>query len=1131
MSQFECKTCGELNGADLMMKHLASTRHKTIVDIVNGEEVACEECQNNNIHHLQIIRFGGEDISLLCSSCSNKLFNDSERPSTCYSMSNGSLLNYWDKYIKVRDCCCDQCGNESRLNVNEAKKVLCDGCLSKKPNATGYISESTGRFLYFYLGIRETSNAKKFKKKGGRRVGRGRGKGRGGKKRMPKRDTKANDQKPMTILEKMAQAAFENKKNNSTIESNSNVDLKSFKGFKATGSDTNLESRNVKKNSKDNNKFNSKPSGTSRANGKTNKTQRNRTNPKVSQEKFSSQSTGSVRNKERTSNNNSGKVSNTKSFASSKTNGIKKVVNKSGGPRIEGATIDITSNKTKTTIAKTSTSKGKSMNQKEDTEATKKNKPNDKKSKENKIIDIKLKNNERDNSKIKKNQVNNDKAKDNKPKGKKLSGIKQNDHKSKPSKSNDSKKSNKISASKNAKRPEVKVNEKNSSVEENDVITMEEGIHLSKFTKFEPKLTYPDLKSYLNEFSYALFQEQKLENRFINDFQILWPAKDRENVFVVKIQKDNKELEGILPPNLAAKGRSVFNERQPLLLSNSGETDVWYTFIKELEMKRNTYTLLLELLPWNSLPLPIKLGPGSLKLLPVSAQTSRILFAMTRLKNPKFIELLLGNEKVKEFKFDNRLKFTKKTLNDSQKEAVEHVLNNKVTMIQGPPGTGKTSTIEEIILQLIDNFNSFPILCVAASNIAIDNIAEKILESKPEIKIIRILSDSKERQYNMSHPLGAICLHNMIDRQLPAEFKEIYDKRIHGEPLSKRKDTKLYAEVTKLTNKLVSQAQIIFTTNITAGGRQLKSIKELPVVIMDESTQSSEVSTLVPLSLPGIKNFVFVGDEKQLSSFNNVPQLEMSLFERVLFNGSYENPMMLDTQYRMHPQISEFPIQEFYNGKLKNGVTADDKAYPGINKPLLFYRCDRGYERKVRNVKKQMSGFTYVNESECDAILEIVYKLILEKHVKLEEIGIITPYSAQRDLLSTRLINDPLVNPRKLELLQERDEDEFLNSQSMGYDTQSHVVNIINGLQIATVDSFQGHEKNFIIFSCVRNNKEQKIGFLGDKRRLNVALTRAKNGLFLVGNDKFLGKGNPLWTRYINYLNTSNVIFSNLNEL
>lgn len=150
----------------------------------------------------------------------------------------------------------------------------------------------------------------------------------------------------------------------------------------------------------------------------------------------------------------------------------------------------------------------------------------------------------------------------------------------------------------------------------------------------------------------------------------------------------------------------------------------------------------------------------------------------------------------------------------------------------------------------------------------------------------------------------------------------------------------------------------------------------------------------------------------------------------------------------------------------------------------------------------------------------------MEKNVKLEDIGIITPYSSQRDLLSQMFVKDAVVNPLGKGMLQETDEAEFLNSRRN--DIQSHTVNIINGLHVATVDSFQGHEKNFIIFSCVRNNAENKIGFLRDRRRLNVALTRAKNGLIVVGNKEVLKRGDHLWRDFVQYLEEQEVVFDSL---
>ncbi|SCU90404.1 LADA_0F03818g1_1 [Lachancea dasiensis] len=661
----------------------------------------------------------------------------------------------------------------------------------------------------------------------------------------------------------------------------------------------------------------------------------------------------------------------------------------------------------------------------------------------------------------------------------------------------------------------------------------EEGEPLKRFTKYVPKKSYPNLEDYFNEFSFALFLEERLENDFLQDFEITWPKSSQEKALVVQMKSDSEEVKKLLPPHLVKLGRLPFTNQQPLMLTNQDESSVWYTYVRELDSKKNRITILLELYSWNKVPLPIREGNKHFKLLPCSAQVNRIMFAMTRVQNPKFIKLLLGQERIKQLNFNNRLQFTKETFNDSQKAAIQHVLNNSVTVLQGPPGTGKTSTIEEIILQVMNSFHTLPILCVAASNIAIDNIAEKFMVNRPDIKILRILSQSKEAQYNNDHMLGKICLHNIVYEQLPTDMKDNISKLRSGVPglVSKNQYNKLLTTQNAISDRHVAQAQIIFTTNIASGGRQLKAIKELPVVIMDESTQSSEVSTLVPLSLPGIKRFVFVGDEKQLSSFSNVPQLEMSLFERILTNGTYEQPHMLDTQYRMHPAISEFPIKTFYNGMLKDGVSAEQKSWPGIAHPLFFYNCNAGPESKVFNSKRGMRGFTYNNKHEAQAILTILHKLIMDKKVNRAEIGIITPYSSQRDLISDLLVKDPIVNPTGKAMEQEMDKDDVLGGgESPGGSGNKVTINIVNGVFVATVDSFQGHEKQFVLFSCVRSNNENKIGFVKDRRRMNVALTRAKNGLVVVGSKDVLRQGDALWSDYVEYLETKGLVFDALDE-
>ena len=1134
-AEFKCTTCNYSSPAESTMKHLGSVRHKTVVDSTHDEMVCCEECSNNNIHQLQIVRFGGDDMVLLCDPCYNKLYKGIERPSSAYSLKNGTILTFWDRYRKVRDCICSKCHNDVDLMVDQNSNVFCKDCIKiLKKDPKNFVSEDSGKFVYYLLKIKEPKGNNKQGRKFSRRKGRSK-KGRPGNKsgkksRSPsKSNTKDSDKNstknqndPKGVLKKINATMYQNRKENTRIESTTNLSLRSFSGFKAVTSDTNLAAtieqnldRNITRNksatnlsaSNNSNKHISmsmhnlnKPGELMKALSTTDLRQKNKQTPK--------------RNKNANTNRDERKKDNKN--ANSKKENVK-------------------NDKSKKNDIKNANSKKENVNP--DNSKKENNRQNLRNSSEKKELTPELL--------------------------KKVSSCGENsgwevswDASPSPAltvtttgspPTSSKKKNNKKIKSKNettstptqVREPTpVKKNNKVAGKTKKSDDLIEEGIQNRKFSRFTPKLTFPDLKTYLDTFSQAIFLEQKLENEFLEDFEISWPNNIKERVFLVDFKsKNNDELKRLILPHMADKTKNPFNERQPLMLSTVDESLVWYTFVKEVKEERNRIRLLLELFPWNKMNLPTKIGSEHMKLLPVSVQASRIIFAMTRVTNPKFIDLLLGNKKLKPIYFNNRLKFSKETLNKSQRNAIEYVLNNPVTVIQGPPGTGKTSTIEELIHQIITNFHSFPILCVAASNIAIDNIAEKFIDNKDGIKVIRILSDRKESEYNLSHPLGKVCLHNIVYDMLPADLKRDEELlRSRGKSaLSPKNEKRLYMAKSTLVNKIIAQAQIICTTNITAGGRQLKSVKEIPTVIMDESTQSSEATTLVPLSLPGIKSFLFVGDEKQLSSFSNIPQLEMSLFERILLNKTCGDPQMLDTQYRMHPQISEFSIHHVYNDKLLDGVTKKQKQWPGINYPLFFYQCDLGYEERAFNEPRPGSnnggGFSYNNKYECEAILEIIYKLITEKKVDLSQIGIITAYSAQRDLLSEILLKDPIINPLNKAMIRETDEDEFLNKNDYpGHNLQSHVVNIVNRLQIATVDSFQGHEKEFIIFSCVRNNADNKIGFLSDKRRLNVALTRAKNGLIIVGNKTVLESGKTIWTDFIKFLEKKELIFDDLNS-
>ncbi|CCH42205.1 Regulator of nonsense transcripts 1 [Wickerhamomyces ciferrii] len=344
-----------------------------------------------------------------------------------------------------------------------------------------------------------------------------------------------------------------------------------------------------------------------------------------------------------------------------------------------------------------------------------------------------------------------------------------------------------------------------------------------------------------------------------------------------------------------------------------------------------------------------------------------------------------------------------------------------------------------------------------------------------------------------------------------------YGKKLIG----KEEYKKLMKAQGKLISKLVPKAEVVLATSVTAGGYQVKELEEIPVVIMDESTQSTEACSLIPLSAYEAQKFVFVGDEKQLSSFSEIPYLEQSLFERILKNGTYKNPHMLNVQYRMHPMISQFPIKRFYKGLLTDGVTEEERTFENT-KPLTFIDYGKVHqESKVMNSSKSdvNRGYTFQNKGEAQMILRTLKDLVIMKDVSRRNIGIVTPYSAQRNLVAEMVQRDHLINPKN-ERIQEEIDDDF----SISSNKRPASIKTICGIMVSSIDAFQGREKDFIIFSCVRSNPQNNIGFVKDARRLNVALTRAKYGLILVGNKSCMQNGDTLWKDLIHHFESKNCV-------
>ncbi|GAB1220557.1 hypothetical protein ENUP19_0055G0001 [Entamoeba nuttalli] len=256
--------------------------------------------------------------------------------------------------------------------------------------------------------------------------------------------------------------------------------------------------------------------------------------------------------------------------------------------------------------------------------------------------------------------------------------------------------------------------------------------------------------------------------------------------------------------------------------------------------------------------------------------------------------------------------------------------------------------------------------------------------------------------------------------------------------------------------------------------------------IVDEAAQSLEPETLA--GIINVRKAVLIGDIQQLqptclSTEAREAGFQKSMFERFMANTQIKRTM-LKTQYRMHPAISEFSNKMFYSSKLENGVSSEDRFddriinfFPDYTNPIMFINCD-GTEQYGS------SGTSYNNAGEVQIIQDVVEKL-LNNDIEENEIGIISPYQAQQELISQ---------------------------------------NVSTKIKVANIDGFQGNEKEYIIFSCVRSNQTLGVGFVNDYKRLNVALTRAKSGLIIIGNIQTLITS-KVWNMLIHHFYLRDALF------
>jgi ATP-dependent RNA/DNA helicase IGHMBP2 len=437
------------------------------------------------------------------------------------------------------------------------------------------------------------------------------------------------------------------------------------------------------------------------------------------------------------------------------------------------------------------------------------------------------------------------------------------------------------------------------------------------------------------------------------------------------------------------------------------------------------------------------------------------------------------------------------TLNDSQIEAIRFALSAEdLAILHGPPGTGKTTTLVELIRQLLNRNQR--ILAVAPSNMGVDNLLAHLLESG--VKALRLGHPARVLPGNRSVSLDE-QIENHPDmkmvQKLNREARQLLDQaarftRAKPEPGMRnelRSEAKeMFAEARKLEkqilNRILDQAQVVCATT-TGLDPQMMNDQHFDWCIMDEASQGIEPAAWIPLQYAD--RLVLAGDPFQLpptilSQKAAEEGLNVSMMERLMGQlGNYVS-RRLTMQYRMHENIMGFSSTEFYDGTLmadalvKTHLLCDlpDVVKIALTETPVEYIDTAGasYDEET-----EPEGESKFNIEEANLALKQAREL-LSAGVKAEDIAIISPYSAQVRLLRTLLPDE--------------------------------------ALEIDSVDGFQGREKEAVIFSMVRSNPDNEIGFLEDIRRMNVAMTRARRKLIVIGDSATITI-HPFYQRMVTY--------------
>jgi len=444
-------------------------------------------------------------------------------------------------------------------------------------------------------------------------------------------------------------------------------------------------------------------------------------------------------------------------------------------------------------------------------------------------------------------------------------------------------------------------------------------------------------------------------------------------------------------------------------------------------------------------------------------------------------------------------------LNKTQEEAVNKVLRAKdVAVVHGPPGTGKTTTLVEAIYETLRRENQ--VLVCAQSNMAVDWISEKLVDRGVNVLRIgnptrvndKMLSFTYERRFEAHPDYELLWAIRKAIRDLRAHRKR-GDEKYH-QKLERLKERATELEI-RINNQLFGEARVIASTLVGSSSRLLEGQK-FGTLFIDEAAQALEAACWIPIRR--VSRVILAGDHCQLpptiKSYAALKAgLDKTLMERIVENKP-EVVTLLKMQYRMNEEIMRFSSDWFYGNQVESAPEVKYRSILDLDIPMSWVDTSPDLSEGGEGLAESQlfreefvgESFGRINKDEAELTLltlENYFQKIGKQRILDErlDVGIISPYRAQVQYLRRLLKKREFFKPYR------------------------------SLISVNTVDGFQGQERDIILISLVRANDEGQIGFLRDLRRMNVAITRARMKLIILGDASTMIR-HPFYKRLYDYI-------------